>query len=154
MQIVGFEEFERKMLQEIENYDIQKEKLMRRLGRIYSSEVKGKIKETGAVDTGRLRASIDIGEVTKNSVEVGTNVEYAEFVNDGHRQHKRFVPGRWRANGTFEYLPYPQNGGRGMMLTERWVDGKKFMEKAKTSSKIKIEGEINRFMEDLKRRVE
>ena len=46
------------------------------------------------VDTSRLVDSITIfGEgIPHDFVEVGTNVEYALYVNDGHVQHKRFLP--------------------------------------------------------------
>ncbi|MBR1532716.1 MAG: HK97 gp10 family phage protein [Eubacterium sp.] len=64
---------------------------------------------------------LDEGGLT---VEVGTNVEYAEFVNDGHwtnskGQSGRWIPGSW--NGShFEYQPGAKTG---MYLRQQWVEG-------------------------------
>ena len=50
--------------------------------------------ETNTPFLSRLVDSITIfGEgIPHDFVEVGTNVEYALYVNDGHVQHKRFLP--------------------------------------------------------------
>ncbi|MGN0621139.1 MAG: HK97 gp10 family phage protein [Porcipelethomonas sp.] len=60
-------------------------------------------------------------------LEVGTNVEYAAYVNDGHwtcskGEAMRFVPGRWNGD-RFEYDPSAKTG---MMLKQKWVEGKHF----------------------------
>lgn len=152
----GWGEFEREARQFIENFDARKARQLKRLGRIFQAEIKKKITETGAVDTGRLRASFTVEQRDSDSVFVGTNVEYAKFVNDGHWTNPqgvqwRFVPGRWRANGTFEYIPYPLNEGQGMWLRQQFVRGKKFLEKAIYSAKPKLVEDLERFMEDLRR---
>lgn len=65
------------------------------------------------------------------TLTIGTNVEYAAFVNDGHWLNpqgveKRFVPGYW-SNGRFIY----QRGAKtGMLLKQRYIDGKHYMEHA------------------------
>jgi len=140
-------EFEERARRVIKDFDEKKEQLLMRLGTIYQLEVKKKITTLGAVDTGRLRSSIVIEFEGDSRVVVGTNVEYARFVNDGHVQHRRFVPGRWRGNNTFEYIP---NYNEGMMLTERFVYGKKFMEKAMIVARPNMKREINQFMNDLR----
>jgi hypothetical protein len=43
------------------------------------------------------------------TLEVGTNVDYAEYVNDGHWTNKkgqksRFVPGVWRGDNLIKYV--------------------------------------------------
>lgn len=143
---LSWEQFEERAREMIDDFDEKKSFLLNRLGMIYQGEIKKKITETGAVDTGRLRASITVEKLSEDSVIVGTNVEYAKFVNDGHIQRRRFVPGRWRSNGTFEYIP---NHDGGMLLRNRFVPGKKFMEKAKYSAKPLIEQEMRNFMEQL-----
>lgn len=60
------------------------------------------------------------------SLEIGTNIEYAKNVNDGHSQKKRFVPGKWEGD-KFTYIP---NANTGMMLTEKFIEGKHYFESA------------------------
>ena len=75
------------------------------------------------------------------TLEVGTNVEYAKWVNDGHwtsndstpgtfimknGQRARFVPGYWSGD---EFI-YDPNSGGGMTLVERWVEGSHYWEGA------------------------
>lgn len=58
---------------------------------------------------------------------VGTRVEYAKWVNSGHRQRPgRFVPGIWRGD-KFEYIPGAKTG---MVLKASRVEGSGFFDKA------------------------
>lgn len=65
------------------------------------------------------------------TVEVGTNLDYASYVNDGHWTCKkgekgRWVPGTW--NGSrFVYDPGAKTG---MYLKQKWVQGKPFWDSA------------------------
>lgn len=90
------------------------------------------------VRSGRLAGSFVMGSPdnffqlklgrTTSYVRVGTQVEYAKWVNDGFQQHAgQFVPGTW-ASGQFHYQPdaYPQ----GMVLTGKHVPGAHMFEKA------------------------
>lgn len=73
------------------------------------------------------------------TLEVGTNVEYAKFVNDGHWQNKRFVPGDVviGSDGKVEEFTYNPSAKTGIMLTARKVEGKKYWENGiKTLEKI------------------
>lgn len=77
------------------------------------------------------------------TVEVGTNVEYAKFVNDGHwtcgkGEAMRFVPGKVTTNAvgkitSFEYDPSAKSGYevKAKMVEGRhfWESGIKIMEK-------------------------
>lgn len=88
------------------------------------------------VNSGRLKGSMHMGHPDnvfqmvvgrKSYVVVGTNVEYAVYVNDGFRQEAgRFVPGEWRS-GTFHYIP---NHNSGMVLTGKVIPGAKMFDKA------------------------
>lgn len=91
------------------------------------------------MDTRLLLASFQKGhtnnvwEITDGdlSVEVGSTVNYAKHVNDGHfttkaGQESRFVPGRWDA-GRFIYDPTAKGG---MVLKKKWVEGKHYWESA------------------------
>ena len=72
---------------------------------------------------------LDSGELT---LEIGTNVEYAAYVNDGHWLNPkgvetRFVPGYWTSNGRFVY----QRGAKtGMVLKQDYINGRHYIEHA------------------------
>ena len=60
------------------------------------------------------------------SLEIGTNVQYAKWVNDGHKQKPgRFIPGEWNGDGKFRYIPGAKTG---MVLKANYVEGKHYME--------------------------
>lgn len=64
------------------------------------------------------------------SLEIGTNVKYASYVNDGHwtvkkGEKQRWVPGRWKENGKFEYDPKAKTG---MLLKQNWIKETKYWE--------------------------
>ena len=67
------------------------------------------------------------------TLEVGTNVEYAKFVNDGHWTNpkgieRRFVPGHWeKANGKDHFI-YTPGEKTGMVLKMKWVEGSHYWE--------------------------
>lgn len=69
---------------------------------------------------------MDVGGLT---LEVGTNVSYAKYVNDGHwtvgkGKSSRWVPGHW-AGDRFIYSP---GATTGMLLKQKWVAGRHFWE--------------------------
>ena len=72
---------------------------------------------------------------TVNGYEVllVNDMEYAVWVNDGHKQRPgRFVPGIWLSANRFQYIEgYP----RGMVLKKDWVKGRFFVEKGIKSLK-------------------
>lgn len=60
-------------------------------------------------------------------------MDYAIYVNDGHRQRPgRFVPGYWAGARRFVYV---KNYPTGMVLKKSWVQGRFFVEKGITSLK-------------------
>ena len=80
------------------------------LGLEFLRVIQDEIIRLKVIDTRLLLSSFHIGdngnaELSEGdlTVEVGTNVEYAKFVNDGHwtcgkGEAMRFVPGRWSGN--------------------------------------------------------
>lgn len=65
------------------------------------------------------------------TLTVGTNVEYASYVNDGHwtcgnGETSRFVPGVWNGD-SFQYIPGAKTG---MVLKQKWVEGRHYWESA------------------------
>lgn len=91
------------------------------------------------VDSRQLLASFEKGgdgnvwELTDGglTLEVGTNVDYASYVNDGHWTNtkgveRRWVPGYWQGD-RFIYDPSAETG---MLLKQHWVEGKHYWESA------------------------
>ena len=148
--IEGWDEFVERFANLADKWDDKKRILLERMGNIYHAEIIPHV----PVDTSRLVDSIFVfGEgIPQDYVEVGTNVEYALYVNDGHVQHKRFLPAeRLSAGGKAKYL---KKGGKGIMLSERYVQGSFFMEKGFNDAKPRLIRLINSFMEQCAREVE
>ncbi len=64
-------------------------------------------------------------------IEVGTNVEYASYVNDGHWLNPkgvqtRFVPGHW----TGDRFIYEPGANTGMLLKQKWIEGSHYWDYA------------------------
>ncbi|QNK87750.1 HK97 gp10 family phage protein [Sporosarcina sp. resist] len=101
--------------------------------------IQDEIIRTGTVETRLLLNSFVKGD-SKNvwemhegglSLLIGTNVNYAWYVNDGHWTNKegvatRWVPGVWKGN-RFEYTPGAETG---MMLKQKWVEGSHYWDNA------------------------
>lgn len=67
---------------------------------------------------------LDMGACT---LTVGTNIEYAKWVNDGHEQKAgRFIPGVWHGD-RFQYIPGAKTG---MVLKASFVSGSHFFDKS------------------------
>ncbi|TWM32592.1 hypothetical protein CHCC14821_1144 [Bacillus paralicheniformis] len=100
--------------------------------------VRNEIVRAGSIDTGSLLHSFKRGaegnrwEIEKGglTLEVGTELEYASFVNDGHwtggKDEVRWIPGQWHS-GRFQYDP---GSSSGMALKRRWVKGTGYWEHA------------------------
>lgn len=75
------------------------------------------------VDGGTLREGWHRTRAAKGVVMVFNNTPYAAHVEYGHRQKKRWVPGRWEG-GHFIYDPDAETG---MMLKPRFIKGKRML---------------------------
>lgn len=122
------------------------------MGMEFLDIVQGEIIQTQTVDTRRLLTSFDRGDsdnvwkITNGglTLEVGTNVQYAPYINDGFwtvteksasRRMKdgtlvRWVPGRWAEEGGRTYFEYDPDADTGMLLKEKWVDGTGYWDRA------------------------
>lgn len=65
------------------------------------------------------------------TLEVGSTLKYAGYVNDGHWTNpkgvqRRFVPGYWEGD-RFVYDPTAEGG---MVLSQKWVEGKPYWDSA------------------------
>ena len=148
--IEGWDEFVENFSKLVDKWEEKKKVLLQRMGSIYHAEIIPHV----PVDTSRLVDNIFVFEdgIQQDYIEVGTNVHYALYVNDGHVQHKRFLPAeRLSAGGRAKYL---KDGAKGIMLSERYVSGKFFMEKGMEQAKPRLETLVNSFMTQIAREVE
>ena len=109
------------------------------LGNEFLRIVEDEIIRRKVLDTRLLLASFHKGdgnnlwELTEGNLtlEVGSTLEYAGYVNDGHWTNpkgvdRRFVPGYWQGD-RFIYDPTAEGG---MVLKQHFVDGKPYFDSA------------------------
>lgn len=149
--IEGWAEFVENFARFVDQWEAKKAILLRRMGNIYLNSVLPFV----PVDTSRLVDNIFLFDegISDDYVEVGTNVKYALFVDEGHVQHKRFLPAdRLSVGGKSKYLKSKDQ--KGIMLKERYVQGAHFMDKGMTAAKPSLTRLVNSFMEECAREVE
>jgi hypothetical protein len=149
--IEGWDEFVNNFAKFVDKWDDKKSVLLKRMGNIYHEEVIPNV----PVDTSHLVDHIFVFDdgIPQDYIEVGTNVKYALYVNDGHVQHKRWLPAeKLSVGGKQKYLKTKDQ--KGIMLSERYVQGKFFMEKGMNTAKPRLKTLVNSFMEQIAREVE
>lgn len=149
--IEGWGEFVERFADLVDKWSDKKKILLERMGNIYHAEIIPNV----PVDTSRLVDSLFVfGDgIPQDYVEVGTNVEYALYVNDGHVQHRRFLPAdKLTVGGRTKYLK--NSNQKGIMLSEKYVNGAFFMEKGMQSAKPRLERLAESFMRQIAREVE
>lgn len=149
--IEGWDEFVERFADLVDKWGDKKKILLERMGNIYHAEIIPNV----PVDTSRLVDSLFVfGDgIPQDYVEVGTNVEHALYVNDGHVQHRRFLPAdKLTVGGKTKYLK--NSNQKGIMLSERYVNGAFFMEKGMQSAKPRLERLAESFMRQIAREVE
>lgn len=148
-EVPGWKEFTERCQGVVDKFEEKKLVLMNKMANICLSEISPLI----PVDTSRLVSSFQVGVVTPNEAEIGTNVEYALYVNDGHVQHRRFLPISYlSAGGRGKYIQ-PGNT-KGIMLKEKYIPGKHFLENGMRQAEpwLKTIGES--FMQQIGREIE
>lgn len=153
--IDGWEEFTARCENLVDKWEEKKLLLMQRMANICLEEISPLI----PVDTSRLVSSFQIGVVTPDEAEIGTNVEYALYVNDGHVQHRRFLPISYlSANGRKKYVhskgKKKGKSAGGIMLKEKYIPGVFFLEKGMQAADPRIKNLGESFMEQIAREVE
>ena len=149
--IDGWDEFVKNFAAFVDKWGDKKALLLKRMGNIYHEEILPHV----PVDTSRLVDSFFVFDagIPDDYIEVGTNVKYALFVNDGHVQHRRFLPAeRLSVGGKTKYLKSQKQ--KGIMLSEKYVKGAFFMEKGMNSAKPRLERLVDSFMTQIAREVE
>ena len=154
-EIEGWAEFVENFARFVDQWEAKKTILLNKMGNILSAEMKMVLQRGKHTDTSRLGGSITVFTegIPDDYVEVGTNVKYALFVDEGHVQHKRFLPAdRLSVGGKTKYLKSSKQ--KGIMLKEKYVQGVHFVDKGFTAAKPHLTRLINSFMEECAREVE
>lgn len=126
----------------------------------FLANVQDAIIRAGSVDTRLLvnsfqksgEGNVFIAQEGGLQIEVGTNVEYASFVNDGHwlnpkGVNMRWVPGEWRGD-RFVYEPGAKTG---MLLKQKWIEGSHYFDDAirlmERIAPVYMEGKVQEWLE-------
>lgn len=148
-EVPGWKEFTERCQGVVDKFEEKKLVLMNKMANICLSEISPLI----PVDTSRLVSSFQVGVVTPNEAEIGTNVEYALYVNDGHVQHRRFLPISYlSAGGRGKYIQ-PGNT-KGIMLKEKYIPGKHFFENGMRQAEPRLKTIGESFMQQIGREIE
>lgn len=149
--IDGWAEFVENFAKFVDSWEAKKAILLQRMGNIYLNSMLPFV----PVDTSRLVDSISLftDGIPDDYVEVGTTVEYAIYVDEGHVQHKRFLPAdKLSVGGRAKYLK--SRDQKGIMLKESYVQGAHFLDKGLTAAKPSLTRLVQSFMEECAREVE
>lgn len=149
--IDGWADFVENFAKFVDSWEAKKAILLQRMGNIYLNHMLPFV----PVDTSRLVDSISLftDGIPDDYVEVGTNVKYALFVDEGHVQHKRFLPAdKLSVGGRAKYLK--SRDQKGIMLKESYVQGAHFLDKGLTAAKPSLTRLVQSFMEECAREVE
>lgn len=108
------------------------------------------IKRNTPVDTGLLRNSFqaDVDE-KKLEAEIGTDIEYAPYIEYGHRVTPHWVPGKVKGNGQFEYQPGAETGI--YVGKTRFVKGHFMVTNAEKRAKTKLDRDVKKLLNRLEK---
>ena len=149
-EIPGWDEFVDRCEGVVDKWEDKKKLLLKKMANICLEEISPLI----PVDTSNLVSKFQVGVVTPDYAEVGTNVEYALYVNDGHAQHRRFLPVSYLSvKGKKKYIDSSENIG-GIMLKERYIPGAFFLEKGMQAATPRMKRLGESFMVQIGREIE
>ena len=84
-------------------------------------------KKLTPVDTGNLRNRWQLSKVTRKGdyliIALYNTAEYASFVEEGHRQTRRFLPGVLSSGKKGTKFTYVKGAKTGIMLRDKWIPG-------------------------------
>lgn len=140
IKVEGMDEFMKRMERADKGLKSEVSNWLEASGMQFLEEVQKMIISMQVIDTRRLLNSFDKGgpgNVWNKSFDglmltIGTNVEYAKYVNDGHwtdskRRPSRFVPGYWSGD-KFKYVPGAKTG---MVLKLQFIAARPYFDNAK-----------------------
>lgn len=118
----------RKLTEQLQKQEADYDKFIRDFITEMGMRLIAKTKALTPVVTGDLRDHWELTKVTKvgdsYQIDMVNPMDYASFVEDGHIQRRRWLPGVWKTSKkgapTFEYV---RGAKTGMMLTYKWIPG-------------------------------
>lgn len=127
-------------------------------GQEFLDIVQEQIEAAGNVDTRTLLSSFSKGagngiyRLNEGglTLEIGTRVQYARWVNDGHKQQPgRFIPGVWSG----ERFIYTPGATTGMVLKASFVEGSHYFDHAEAAFEAMFPNIVKENVENLLRRI-
>lgn len=122
MDYSGFEKMLSGMIKLQQSHEVFIRSFLKELGLRALAQTK-KLTPVGYGNLINLRNRWELSDVFRQGDELYivlfNATKYALFVEEGHMQHARWVPGKWEGN-KFRYM---RGAKTGMMLTTRWVSG-------------------------------
>lgn len=148
MRLEGFDELENDLYDLIRTMPIKRNKFMAQQGELLLGLIKDETPVNRGAGGGSLREGWRRTRAHQGSIDVYNNTPYADHVEYGHRQEKRWVPGYW-SNGNFIY---DRNATTGMMLKPKVIRGVKMMHKGLLTYKrvfaMEAGGMLRRILEE------
>ena len=146
--VEGWDKYAEHFAQVVDKWDDKLKILLQRIGLIMEREISPLI----PVDTSNLVSKFSI-EIGGDYVVYGTNVEYAIYVDEGHVQHKRFLPIKYLSvGGRAKYIKGKNQ--KGIMLKEKYVKGAHFIDKGMEKANPRIDRLCESFIEQVMREAE
>ena len=96
-------------------------------------------KKLTPIDTRETIDAWELSDVTRDGeylvITISNPLEHASHLEDGHQQHRRFLPGAVASNGKFRYIKGHKTG---IMLTNRWIPGRHMARVAITTIQFRL----------------
>lgn len=150
--IEGLDEFIERFSSMIDNWEAEKRVLLNRIGTVIQAEIMLAISDKKLTDTSTLIGSFYVFVGGVDEVEVGSNLNYALYVNDGHVQHRRAIPvsllsrkGRDKGYRTVT----GKSGKKFIILKERYIPGTYFLEAGVRNAKPRIQKQGDKWMKEM-----
>ena len=126
VEISGLDEFE-KMLADAEK---RQRGAVNTFLKMEAELLLGKVKNETPTDTHELKNNWARSDPNGGMVVVYNNTDYADHVEYGYQQKKRWVPGVWKGKGKDKKFVYIEGVKTGMMLQEKKIPGVKMLRKS------------------------
>lgn len=142
MELRGFDELDKKLTKAIRENGKKKNSFLIREANI----LVGRVKNYTPVDMGVLRNSWKRTNPSNGQIQVVNSTSYAAHVEYGHRQKKRWVPGRFK-DGHFFYDKDEKKSG--MLLKPKFIKGSKMLHRGLLDTRQQFYDDARRILEDM-----
>lgn len=114
---------------------------------IGTNTITGQLKQHWATDSVE-EPQVDSG---KYNTLLANNLDYASYVNDGHRMDRHFVPGLYinEESGLLEYDPGNRNVGIIVGTKTKWVKGEFMVDKGKKEYQNALESILDADIQEM-----